>query len=134
MNEMESTATPLHIAVQEQHQRMVAFLLANGASTSTQSKEGWTALHIAAQAGNTDLARLLLDAGAPIEATNAIGMTPLHSAALSGHVDATEYLLSQGATCSTPFQSVQQIQPKTIKTVVASLQEILQHCPFPQTS
>jgi ankyrin repeat protein len=134
VNDMEGRDTPLHIAVQERHQRMVSFLLAKGASVHTPFKEGWTALHIAAQAGDTDITRLLLDAGAQIEATNAIGMTPLHSAALSGQVDATEYLLSRGATCSTPVQSIQHIQPKTIKMVVAALQKILQHCPIPQTS
>ena len=134
VNEMKGTTTPLHIAVQEGHQRMVFFLLANGATVHTPFKEGWTALHIAAQAGDTDLTRLLLDAGAPIDATNAIGMTPLHSAALSGQVDVTEYLLSRGATCSTPTQSVQHIETKTIKMVVAALQEILQHCPLSQTS
>jgi ankyrin repeat protein len=125
---------PLHIAVQEGHQRMAAFLLANGATVHTSFTEGWTALHVAAQAGDADLTRLLLDAGAPIDATNAIGMTPLHSAALSGHVGVTEYLLSRGATCSTPTQPIQQVQIKTIKKVVAALQEILQHCPLSQTS
>jgi ankyrin repeat protein len=131
---MKGTTSPLHIAVQEGHQRMVFFLLANGATVHTAFKEGWTALHIAAQDGDTDLTRLLIDAGAPIDATNAIGMTPLHSAALSGQVDVTEYLLSRGATCSTPTQSVQHIEPKTIKNVVAALEEILRHCPLPQTS
>jgi len=46
MNEMESTTTPLHIAVQEQHQRMVAFLLASGASVSTPFKEGWCSVSV----------------------------------------------------------------------------------------
>ena len=113
---------------------MVFFLLANGATVYTPFKEGWTALHMAAQAGDADLTRLLLNAGAPIDATNAIGLTPLHSAALSGQVRITEYLLSHGATCSIPTQSVQHIDTKTINKVVAALQEILQHCPIPQTS
>ena len=134
VNDMEDRNTPLHIAVQERHQRMVSYLLAKGASVHAPFKEGWTALHIAAQAGDTNITRLLLDAGAQIEATNAIGMTPLHSAALSGQVNATEYLLSRGATCSTPSQSFQQIQPKTIKLVVMALQKILQHCFIPQGS
>ena len=69
-----------------------------------------------------------------LDATNAIGLTPLHSAAISGHVDMTKYLLSRGATCSTPTGSIQQIQTKTINMVVAALQEILQHCPIPQSS
>lgn len=134
INGTKSTAAPLHIAVQEGHQRMAAFLLANGATVQTPFQEGWTALHVAAQAGDADLTRLLLDAGAPINATNAIGLTPLHSAALSGQVGVTEYLLSRGATCSIPKQPIQNVQIKTIKTVIAALQEILQHCPMVQTS
>ncbi len=130
VNEKDNTISPLHIAVQEGHQRMVAFLLANGAVVQAPFKEGWTALHLAAQAGDTDLTRLLLDAGAPINATNTIGLTPLHSAALSGQVNMTEYLLSRGATCSPPAQTIQQIEAKTIKKVVAALEEILQHCPI----
>ncbi len=134
MSGMDNTISPLHIAVQEGHLRMAAFLLANGASVHIPFKEGWTALHLAAQAGNTDLTRLLLDAGAPIDATNTIGLTPLHSAALAGHINMTRYLLSRGATCSPPTQSIQQIKAKTIKKVVAALEEILQHCPILQTS
>jgi ankyrin repeat protein len=134
INGMENTTAPLHIAVQEGHQRMVAFLLGKGAAVHTPFQEGWTALHVAAQAGDTDLTRLLLNAGAPINATNAIGMTPLHSAALSGQVGVIEYLLSRGATCSIPQQPIQNVQIKTLKTVVIALQEILQHCPILHTS
>lgn len=133
INGSGNAAAPLHIAVQEGHQRMVAFLLANGANVHTPLTEGWTALHVAAQTGNMDLIRLLLEAGAPINVSNAIGITPLYSAALSGHVGVTEYLLSNGASCSPLTQPIQHIQKKTLKRVASALQEILQTCSI-QTS
>jgi len=100
--------SPLHMAANAGHNRMVELLLANGAEVNAKTfkksrwgysnKEfSWTALHMAANAGNKEMAKLLLANGAEVNVKTNIGHTPLHMACIDGHKEMVVLLLANGA-------------------------------------
>lgn len=109
INEMCSGGdTPLHFA---SSQRMVEYLLSQGASVNVKAFDGDTPLHNAALKGNTGVARALLQNGASVSAKSRTGQTPLHCAARNGSCEMVKLLVSKGAdvNCrdnsgSTPLQ------------------------------
>ena len=100
--------TPLHMAADAGHNRMVELLLANGAEVNAKTFEksrwgyskkefGWTALHMAANAGNKEIAELLFAKGAEVNVKTNVGHTPLHMASIDGQKSTIELLLAKGA-------------------------------------
>jgi len=73
-------ATLLHVAVQQNHQDLVEFLLKKGAEVKAVTDDGLTPLHMAAQNGNIGIARLLLLDRADINALDSKHWTPLDRA------------------------------------------------------
>ena len=69
--------TPLHIAVERGHRKMVTFLLNNGAFVNPRDHEGNTPLHLAAAAGHDSIVRILLSAHADATIRNNDGRKPL---------------------------------------------------------
>jgi ankyrin repeat protein len=90
-------STPLHEAVSEGHEAIVAFLIRRGACVSAQNDEGRMPLHIAARNGRKDLVDLLVAKGADVNVGDDDGLTPLHHAAYSGVKDIAQLLINKGA-------------------------------------
>jgi ankyrin repeat protein len=89
--------TLLHYAVFSRREKLVKWLVANGADTNASTKTGWTVLHEAAGSGNKIIVENLLSAGALINRKDKTGQTPLHIAVLTGNGDIAEILIANGA-------------------------------------
>ncbi|XP_073439946.1 transient receptor potential cation channel subfamily A member 1 isoform X2 [Dendrobates tinctorius] len=93
----EKGMTPLHLAAENGHDRIVFLLLKKGALLLSDYR-GWTALHYAASGGYTRTIRVLLDTSiALIDKPDKEKNTALHLAALEGHSKAVGLLLENGA-------------------------------------
>ncbi|XP_043922216.1 transient receptor potential cation channel subfamily A member 1-like [Protopterus annectens] len=89
--------TPLHLAAQNGHIRVVQLLLRKGALFFCDYK-CWTSLHYAAVGGFTQTMQILLDADMTlIDKTEEEGNTALHLAAQEGYTGAVSLLLENGA-------------------------------------
>jgi ankyrin repeat protein len=69
--------TPLHSAVQCNHDQMVKTLIAAGADVNARNKFGDTPLHYASVFRNKEIIKVLLGAGADVNARDSGGHTPL---------------------------------------------------------
>ena len=81
---VQSFASPLMWAASEGRPKIVAGLLAAGASIDSRDMEGYTALHRAAAGGKVKCLEILLDSGAEVDLRTAKWMgwrTPLMEAA-----------------------------------------------------
>lgn len=70
---------PLHTAVRQDDERMVAWLLSsrqNADDINIRDAEGSTPLHIAVQKGNLGMVKLLVEQGADVLARDAQGCVP----------------------------------------------------------
>ena len=54
--------TPLHYAVAHQHEKVVAYLLEQGADPLARARGGWTPLHAARQIDNRRIERMIVKA------------------------------------------------------------------------
>ncbi|CAH1991966.1 unnamed protein product [Acanthoscelides obtectus] len=82
---MKDKATPLFIAAQNGHYKILVYLLAQGAEPDFRRTDGATPLWIAAQMGHDHIVAQLLKAGAFVDASRHDGATPLFKAAHKGH-------------------------------------------------
>lgn len=89
--------TPLIMAAQEGHHRIVRALIDKGARLNVASNGKATALMLSAQHGFIVVAKLLVDAGAALETKNQVGCTALHLAAAEGHFAIVKVLIGAGA-------------------------------------
>nr|XP_027220828.1 serine/threonine-protein phosphatase 6 regulatory ankyrin repeat subunit B-like [Penaeus vannamei] len=93
-----SGQTPLQLAKDEGHKKVVEFLLRH--DQQTLNRNG-VELHRAVAAGNLGEVRRILDLGANLNLQSAVdgddGRQPLHTAALLGHTDILRELLRAGA-------------------------------------
>ena len=94
----EGKNTPLHIAAQGGHIKMVKQILQEGAQINVRNEDNYTPLHLATLGGHTRTVELLLKKGALIEAVSIRDSTPLHLAAQNGHTRVVAVLLKIGAS------------------------------------
>ncbi|KAF5272341.1 hypothetical protein FQR65_LT17461 [Abscondita terminalis] len=78
-------ATPLFIAAQNGHYKILVYLLAQGAEPDSRRTDGATPLWIAAQMGHDHIVSQLLKSGARVDAARHDGATALFKAAHKGH-------------------------------------------------
>ncbi|CAG9763507.1 unnamed protein product [Ceutorhynchus assimilis] len=87
----------LHIAAKKDDVKAAALLLQNEHNPDVTSKSGFTPLHIAAHYGNDKVASLLYDKGANVNYTAKHNITPLHVASKWGKINMVNLLVSKGA-------------------------------------
>ncbi len=92
--------TVLHLAAEQGHEEIAAWLIDNGANAALGNHRGWTPLHYAARYGNNEIARLLLERGADVNARHVDGDTPLHLAAAYNRGDIVRLLIDAGANAA----------------------------------
>ncbi|KAM3927836.1 transient receptor potential cation channel subfamily A member 1 [Leptodactylus fuscus] len=93
----EKGMTPLHLAAENGHDRIVFLLLKKGALLLSDYR-GWTALHYAAIGGYTRTIKVLLDTSiALIDKQDKEKNTALHLAGREGQAKAVDLLLESGA-------------------------------------
>jgi len=93
--------TPLHWAVYQVDQELVASLLRNEANPNISNNFGATPLSEAVRVANADLVAMLLNAGANPDQANDDNQTPLMLAAWTGVVDVAALLIQHGAQVNT---------------------------------
>lgn len=92
-----SGATPLHDALEYNHDAVAKLLIEKGADVNAKDKYDIPPLNIALEKCFVDSAKLLIDKGADINAKCKHNRTPLHFAAYNGLKDMVELLLAKGA-------------------------------------
>jgi len=88
--------TPIMIASDKGHHKVVNFLLERGAAVEEKTKDGQNALMLAAHRGHTEIVHLLYQHGANIDERSTNGETALILAARKGHVDIVSLLIRVG--------------------------------------
>lgn len=105
--------TPLLLASQEGHARVIATLITAGADAKSATAAGATALMLAAGAGPADAVKTLLDAGADVDATEPVRQqTALMFAAAANRVEAIRLLIAAGASVKAST-TVVDLKPQT---------------------
>ena len=89
--------TPLYVATQKGHERVVEYLLTHGAEVNVADKNGVTPLYVATQKSHERVVEYLLTHGAEVDAADNNGITSLYVATQKGHERVVEYLLTHGA-------------------------------------
>ncbi|KAK9878102.1 hypothetical protein WA026_020744 [Henosepilachna vigintioctopunctata] len=87
----------LHIAAKKDDVKAATLLLQNEHNPDVTSKSGFTPLHIAAHYGNDKVASLLYDKGADVNFTAKHNITPLHVASKWGKINMVSLLVAKGA-------------------------------------
>ncbi len=90
--------TPLYIASQKDHIKIVQLLLNAGANVNKADNRGITPLHWASSNGYMDVVQVLLGThGINVNQANSWGGTPLHEASVKGHTYIAQLLIKHGA-------------------------------------
>ncbi|KAG5867645.1 hypothetical protein JTB14_006721 [Gonioctena quinquepunctata] len=90
---MKDKASPLFIAAQNGHFKVLVYLLAQGAEPDSRRTDGAIPLWIAAQMGHDHIVAQLLKAGSFVDAARHDGATPLFKASHKGHSSVVGELL-----------------------------------------
>ena len=94
---VEDGVTPLYIASQEGHSKIVELLLSEGANPNTASSDGVTSLYLASQNGHIKVVNTLLKKMADPNIARNDKETPLFKASYKGHLRIVRSLLEAGA-------------------------------------
>ena len=86
--------SPLHIAVVDNHKKMVEVLVKEGVDVNIYY-QGNTQLHEADWTDNPQIGQLLIELGADTDARDALGYTPLEIAVMRDHVNIAALLLEK---------------------------------------
>eukprot|EP00743_Colponemidia_sp_Colp-15_P008506 GILK01009253.1.p1 GENE.GILK01009253.1~~GILK01009253.1.p1 ORF type:complete len:1895 (-),score=243.33 GILK01009253.1:149-5833(-) len=97
-----ANASPLHYAVEQQHERIVKILLKCGASVHSVDSAGRTPLYEALAAHNTAIASAILGASARVNVVDSEGVSPLYFAAREGQLPLVVLLVNAGANVNMP--------------------------------
>lgn len=89
--------TPLHLAADHGHIRIVRALVTAKASLDNVNHLNFTPLHLAVSNKNFQIAEILITAGACVNAVDSFGITPLHFAVMVDHVKIAMMLVAAGA-------------------------------------
>lgn len=92
-----TSATPLHLAVEHERLEMIRWLLESGADKEAALHTGDTPLHLAARNMNAEVVRVLLEFGASPNAARHTDETPLHYAVRFSTPEVIRLLLESGA-------------------------------------
>lgn len=98
----EAGMTPLDLAIEGGYDKLVAWLLANGARPNGSREAPGSPLRTAARKGNLAAVGMLLKKGADANATDSQGWTPLHWAIDPKDLDLARMLLRAGAKVDLP--------------------------------
>ncbi|KAL7672906.1 hypothetical protein ACOME3_007782 [Neoechinorhynchus agilis] len=93
----EAGQTPLIIAAQNGHNKIVRTLIDHGSNVDEHDLDGWNALLNAAKEGFMDICKTIVNAKCNLEATDCGGFTALMWAVYKNRVDIVDYLCSVGA-------------------------------------
>ena len=99
----EHQYTPLFLASQNGHSKIVELLLQYGADVNIRAccVSGGYPVTKASSRGHLKVVKLLVDkGGADIDTKSYNGWSPLHYASRNGHVDIVKFLVERGANCS----------------------------------
>lgn len=103
VNTEDHGVSALRIAADKGHEKVVKFLLANGARVDAEERSGFTALLFAASRGHLNIFRLLIGHGANVHHVAAQkGVTALHLSAQSGRLDIVRALVAAGLDVNRP--------------------------------
>lgn len=97
LNTLTEDGSPLMAAVRAGQDRVVWYLLSEGADSDLAGAGGETPLMVAAGDGDRRLVQLLLSAGAKVNAVDKSGSTPVIRAAEQGNLSVVKVLLAAGA-------------------------------------
>lgn len=101
VNEKDSSGrTPMMIAVEQEHEGWVEFLIASSADLNLQDLMGNTAIHYAIKGQSENLLKLLLQAGADPNVCTLEGAAPLHQSIGSNRPRFVKLLVDFGANLS----------------------------------
>lgn len=89
--------TPLLVAVESGHLKLIKYYLKNKAQLHVKTKQGLTPLQIAMKSNSLQTFDFLLKKGAKIDQVTADGMTLLHLAAQAGSIKIVGLLIRKGA-------------------------------------
>ncbi|XP_071507715.1 ankyrin repeat domain-containing protein 27-like [Diadema antillarum] len=95
-NSSSQQSTPLHLACQCNHPKVVAKLLLHGAKCNIKDSRGNTPLHYCCLNGHVDPAEVLIQHGASVNQINQRGNSPLHEAARFNFAPLVRLLLDLG--------------------------------------
>lgn len=97
VKDIDTGVTPLHWAVELQHEYMVKLLLEKGIDINAGNFDGETALHLAVRNGSELVMRILLQNGADVNIQDRTGGCALHTVASNMDLLLAEFLLDWGA-------------------------------------
>lgn len=106
-------ATPLQLACEGGHVRVVKALVRAGASTTDENKSGFTAVHLAAKHGHNPVLEVMKSTNSLRISSKKLGLTPLHVSAYYGQADTVREIISSvPATVKSEAPSGQSLVPE----------------------
>lgn len=117
--------TPFHHAAYHGQAKVVAAMIAAGASLHWGAGIKATALHVAAESGHVEVCRVLLEAGSNPRLVNGKGRTPVVCAAQSGHGDVVHLFLGNPKVLLTGMELAEVLKGLAYGSQPQYVQEVL---------